>query len=166
MASVRQLSGETELAMIKGTKMTSFFTKASTKVVLTNKRVYQEIESGANEESCIIPLRSVDSFGLMTSSKTWLLVLGAIVVLFGLYSLFTSNSKSDAFIILIIGAIPIAVWWFTRKIGAVVYSLSGKTELFVLASAGNMGDITTFIAKIQETLDNNKEGLDMNTQRE
>jgi hypothetical protein len=47
-------------------------------------------------------------------------------------------------------------WWFTRKVGAVVHSLSGKTELFVLASASNMEEITNFIARIQETLDNKK----------
>ena len=79
MSTVRQLSGETELAKIQGTKMTLFFTQTSTKVVLTNKRVYQETETGSQEESSIIPLDNVDSFGLTTSSKTWLLVLGAMV---------------------------------------------------------------------------------------
>jgi hypothetical protein len=48
----------------------------------------------------------------------------------------------------------------------VVISLSGKTELFVLASAGNMAAITTFIAKIQEALENNDASLDPNAQQE
>jgi hypothetical protein len=156
MSTVKQLSGETELAKIQGTKMTLFFTQTSTKVVLTNKRVYQETETGAQEESSIIPLNNVDSFGLTTSSKTWLLVLGAMLSLYGLYSFLTSYSKTGAFMIMLIGGALIAAWWFTRKIGAVVHSLSGKTELFVLASSSNMEEITNFIARIQETLDNKK----------
>ncbi len=153
MSAVKQISGEKELARIQGTKMSSLFTATATRVVLTNKRVYQEITEGVHEEACIIPLKNVDSFGLSASSKTWLLVIGVIIALFGFYSLKTSYSKDMAFFTVLIGGGFIAAWWFTRKIGAVVHSLSGKTELFVQASAQNRDDIANFIARIQESLD-------------
>ena len=155
MATVKALPGETELARIRGTKLTSFFMSTSTRIVLTDKRVYQETTAGAQEESSIIPLSNVDSFGLAASSKTWLLIVGGLIALYGLYSLITDHSKGS-FVVLLIGGILLALWWFTRKIGAVVHSLSGKTELFVLASASNMDDISTFIARIQECLESKK----------
>lgn len=159
MATVKKLSGEIEIARIAGKRMTSFFTKASTKVILTNKRVYQETQVGAMEETDIIPLGNVDSFGLMTSSKPWLLVLGIIIILFGLYYMIKNHEQSkEAVMIIFVGSIFIAAWWLTRKIGAVVHSISGKMKLSVLASASNMDNITTFITQIQETLDNDDIG--------
>lgn len=152
MSIVRQLSGETELARLQGTKMTSLFTKVKTNVVLTNKRVYQEIAEGSQKESSIIPLNNVDSFGLTASSKTWLLIIGALITLYGLYSLVSSHSKGMPLFISLIGVGLIALWWFTRKTGAVVHSMSGKTEIFVEASASNQEGITIFIARIQEAI--------------
>ncbi len=153
MSIVRQLTGEAELARIQGTKMTSYFSTVSTRVVLTDKRVYQESGDTGQQESRIIPLRSVDSFGLVTSSKTWLLVLGVLLALYGFFSLVSSNEKGGAFFTVLIGGAFIAAWWHTRKIGAIVHSCSGKTEIFVEASASNQEDIANFIAHIQEAVD-------------
>ncbi len=153
MTTVQQISGEQEIARIQGTKLSPLFIPTSTRLVLTNKRVYQETTEGFQGESAIIPLKNVDSFGLASSSKTWLLIIGVLVVLYGLYSIVTDHSTGMSLFIMIIGSVFIAAWWFTRKIGAIIHSASGKTELFVQASSQNMDEISNFIVRIQESLD-------------
>lgn len=152
MSSVCPLTEETELARVQGKRMATPFSTVATLAVLTNKRVYQVSGEGAQEESTIIPLRSVDSFGLVSTSKTWLLVLGLLLGACGLYSLATSQEKGGALLLLLIGVVLIVAWWRTMKVGAVVHSFSGKSEIFVQASAANSKDLANFIVQIQEIL--------------
>lgn len=140
---MKLLTGETEIASATGDNV---------KVVLTNKRVYEEI-MGGDGDCKIIPLHNIDSFAVTTSQKLWLLIVGVLICLFGFMNM--GRDKSSLLVLLVGGAF-IAGWWFTRKIGAFIYSMSGRNEIFLGASAGNRSAITLLIHEVQETLEMNK----------
>lgn len=151
------------------------------KVTLTNKRVYQVFlppflelltAQDGERETKIIPLSNIDSFGIITTQKLWLLVIGCLVALFGLYSLVTSFQNQNNFgyrpshlvstfpiVVLLVGALLIAGWWLTRKLGMIIYSMSGKTEIFVQASRAKKGEIIKFLDVVQETVYGESENI-------
>lgn len=149
---IGKLAGENEIMKLDGTVKVNWFKKVKIQVILTNKRVYKLITEGFQKQSTIIPLANVDSFGVETSQQIYLLGIGLLACLFGLITMFSSD-KGVGFLILIVGGVFIAAWWFSRRIGAVVYSVSGKSEIFINASAENESEISKFIVNIQEAVE-------------
>jgi hypothetical protein len=74
MDLIQNNSGEVEIAKLGS-------------ITLTDKRVYQEINEGSMKIIRIIPITTVDSFGLISTQKVWLLILGVIIALVGLVML-------------------------------------------------------------------------------
>jgi hypothetical protein len=74
MDLIQNSSGELEIAKLGN-------------ITLTDKRVYQEINAGSMKIIRIIPITNVDSFGLISTQKVWLLILGVIIALGGLVML-------------------------------------------------------------------------------
>lgn len=139
MALTGKLPGETQLASLIGEK----------KTILTDKRVVQE----DSIEARIIPLANIDSFGLVAKQKKWFLIIGSIISLYAIYELISSYDKKSAIFMLLIGCGLIAVWWFTRKMGGVIYSLSGEMEIFFV---GPPEDIVDFLNQVQMVILNKK----------
>jgi hypothetical protein len=140
---MKPLKNEKEIASVKG---------ANVSVSLTNKRIISTIGSDNSGEIRTIPLENLDSVAFRSSHYVVLLVLGIIAILYGL--VLRSNHNSDSTGLIIIGGLFFASWWFTRKVGAFIYSLSGKNEIFISASARNKKAIIDFLDEIQSAFDN------------
>lgn len=91
----------------------------------------------------------ISSVAITTSQKLWLLVIGVLIALFGLMN---KGRDKTSVLVLIVGGAFIAGWWFTRKIGAFIYSMSGRNEIFLEASAWNRQAVINFIYEVQETM--------------
>jgi hypothetical protein len=120
-------------------------------ITLTDKRVYQEINAGSTKTIQIIPITNVDSFGLISTQKVWLLILGVIIALGGLLAL--SQSPQSGATILVLAGLVLAAWWFTKKVGGVVYSMSGESELFTTVPATQLTEVVGFLNKLQAAVE-------------
>ncbi|MGQ9806070.1 MAG: hypothetical protein ACUVRP_08340 [Chlorobiales bacterium] len=138
MGLIQNNSGESEIGKLGS-------------ITLTDKRVYQEINMGSIKTVQIIPMTNVDSFGLISTQKVWLLILGVIIALGGLIMLVKSPGVGAA--ILVLAALFIAAWWFTKKVGAVVYSMSGESELFTTVPGSQLTEVVGFLNKLHTAVE-------------
>jgi len=145
---MKQLKDEIEIATVKG---------ENTSVLLTNKRIVAVMGSENSGETKFIPLDNLDSIAFTSNQYLILLVLGIVIGAYGL--ILNSNHNSDAYLYIVIGVLLLAGWWFTRKVGAFIYSLSGNNVIFIGASASNRTAIIDFLDKVQETFDKNKSNI-------
>lgn len=138
MDLIQNSSGELEIAKLGN-------------ITLTDKRVYQEINAGSVKIIRIIPITNVDSFGLISTQKVWLLILGVIIALVGLVMLTQAPGVGAS--ILVLAMLIIAAWWFTKKVGGVVYSMSGESELFTTVRGSQLTEVVGFLNKLQEAVE-------------
>jgi len=138
MDLIQNNSGEVEIAKLGN-------------ITLTDKRVYQEINAGSMKTIQIIPITNVDSFGLISTQKVWLLILGVIIALVGLVTLTQSPGVGAS--ILVLAMLIIAAWWFTRKVCSVVYSMSGESELSTIVSGSQLTEVVGFLNKLQTAVE-------------
>jgi len=138
MDLIQNSSGELEIAKLGN-------------ITLTDKRVYQEINAGSMKTIQIIPITNVDSFGLISTQKVWLLILGVIIALVGLVTLTQSPGVGAS--ILVLAMLFIAAWWFTKKVGGVVYSMSGESELSTTVSGSQLTEAVGFLNKLQAAVE-------------
>jgi len=138
MDLIQNNSGEVEIAKLGS-------------ITLTDKRVYQEINAGSMKTIQIIPITNVDSFGLISTQKVWLLILGVIIALVGLVTLTQSPGVGAS--ILVLAMLFIAAWWFTKKVGGVVYSMSGESELSTTVSGSQLTEAVGFLNKLQAAVE-------------
>jgi len=138
MDLIQNNSGELEIAKLGN-------------ITLTDKRVYQEINAGSMKTIQIIPITNVDSFGLISTQKVWLLILGVIIALVGLVMLTQSPGVGAS--ILVLAILFIAAWWFTRKVCSVVYSMSGESELSTIVSGSQLTEVVGFLNKLQAAVE-------------
>jgi len=138
MDLIQNSSGELEIAKLGN-------------ITLTDKRVYQEINEGSMKTIQIIPITNVDSFGLISTQKVWLLILGVIIALVGLVMLTQAPGVGAS--ILVLAMLFIAAWWFTKKVGGVVYSMSGESELSTTVSGSQLTEAVGFLNKLQAAVE-------------
>ena len=141
---MKSLKDEVEIASVSGTGVSA---------KLTTKRVIFESGSASTGETRIIPLQNIDSYAFRTSQNVLLFIIGALAALVGLVMLGGRGGESTGIMALLIAVIFLAVWWFTRRIGAFIYSLSGRNEVFLKASAGNRQAVINFLDEVQQALD-------------
>ncbi len=120
-------------------------------IILTDKRVYQEINAGSMKTIQIIPITTVDSFGLISTQKVWLLILGVIFALGGLVML--NKEPGVGALLLVLAILFIAAWWFTKKVRSVVYSMSGESELSTIVSGSQLTEAVGFLNKLQAAVE-------------
>jgi hypothetical protein len=53
----------------------------------------------------------------------------------------------------------IAAWWFTKKVGGVVYSMSGESELFTTVRGSQLTEVVGFLNKLQAAVEAAKASL-------
>lgn len=141
---MKLLKDETEIASVAGPGVSA---------KLTSKRVIFESGTANAGEIRIIPLQCIDSFAVIASQNILLLVLGILVAFVGSILMIQGSESGGAGAFLVAGLL-IAGWWFTRRIGAFIYSLSGQNEIFVGARA-NRQAIIDFLNEVQQALSNN-----------
>ena len=139
MDLIQNNSGEVEIAKIGS-------------ITLTDKRVYQEINAGSMKTIQIIPITTVDSFGLISTQKVWLLILGVIIALGGLVMLIDRTLRSGALLLFVLAILFIAAWWFTKKVLIVVYSMSGASESTIV-SGSQLTEVVGFLNKLQAAVE-------------
>jgi hypothetical protein len=141
---VQQLEGEIQITELK---------VKNTVITLTNKRICQEILGTEKTEVKVIPLHRIDSLGLVTTQKWWLFIAGIIACLLGtgIDLLLFSRIGNEALFFTAPGIGMILAWLFTRKTGGVIYSLSGKMEIFI--EVLDPSKITEFLDQVQITMD-------------
>jgi hypothetical protein len=140
MDLIQNNSGEVEIAKLGS-------------ITLTDKRVYQEINAGSMKTIQIIPITNVDSFGLISTQKVWLLILGVIIALGGLVMLIDRTLRGGALLLFVLAILFIAAWWFTRKVCSVVYSMSGESELSTIVSGSQLTEVVGFLNKLQAAVE-------------
>lgn len=135
------LKDETEIASVAGPGVSA---------KLTSKRVILESGTANAGEIRIIPLQSIDSFAVIATQNIPLLVFGILVAIVGLILLMQGSERGGAGVLLA-GALLIAGWWFTRRVGVFIYSLSGQNEIFLNARANRQATID-FLNEVQQAL--------------
>jgi hypothetical protein len=140
MDLIQNSSGELEIAKLGN-------------ITLTDKRVYQEINAGSMKTIQIIPITTVDSFGLISTQKVWLLILGVIIALGGLVMLIDRTLRGGALLLFVLAILFIAAWWFTKKVLIVVYSMSGESELSTIVSGSQLIEVVGFLNKLQAAVE-------------
>ncbi|MGQ3686078.1 MAG: hypothetical protein ACUBOA_13890 [Candidatus Loosdrechtia sp.] len=147
--SVKQLEGEIPITELR---------VKNTVVTLTNKRVYQELLGTEKTEVKFIPLNRIDSLGLVTTQKLWLFIAGIIACLFGagIDLVWFSRIGNEALFFTAPGIVMILAWLFTRRTGGVIYSTSGRMEIFIEVLDPNT--ITEFLDQVQVIMDTEKGG--------
>ena len=125
MSGINLLPEEREISFMEG----KYF-KRPTRLVLTNRRVYQETTVSGNTDINIIPLSKIDSFGVGKAEHTWLLILGVITLIF--YGL---------------GLIFLLIWYFTRR--TTLRISSGKTDIMVEVSPSSRDSAMNFVNQVQ-----------------
>lgn len=127
-------------------------------ILLTNYNIRQEIIRGLNKVIKIIPLHNIDSFGIVNHQKPWLAVIAGIMITVGITG-FIKTSETEFrtegiqwSAMFLLGLFFFIAWVATRKIGGVIYSVSGKTEIFFETDAGATDDVMRFIDQAQRTI--------------
>jgi cell division protein YceG involved in septum cleavage len=56
-------------------------------------------------------------------------------------------------LLFVLAILFIAAWWFTKKVGSVVYSMSGESELFTIVSGSQLTEVVGFLNKLQAAVE-------------
>lgn len=114
-------------------------------LTLSNYRVTYDAKGQGKSKYISIPLDAVSSCGLVTRSFPLLLVVAAIAILFA----FTQEQTSDHYTFLIVGAIFVIAYFFTRA-GVISVSSSGGEGIAVPTKGMNREQILYFLESVAE----------------
>lgn len=143
MAEFQKLDNEQVIASI---------TSKTSSIFLTNLRVFQQNTNGSQKNSSIIPINNIDSFGLIKAESKLMLFLAILLLILGGLSLVASSDTSIGVGLLFTGIFFLISWQFSKKTGIAIYSLSGKTEIFLQATGKNQHELLGFVQSIQNWL--------------
>lgn len=152
MAQFQKLDNELVIASIESNASSIF---------LTNLRIFQQNTNGSHKNSNIIPVDNIDSFGLIKSESKRLLALAVLSAVFGILQLIMLSSEEPEIAsqqpiigigLLLLAAFFLICWQLSKKTGIAIYSLSGKTEIFLQATGKNQKELLDFVQSIQNWL--------------
>jgi|GEM_PF-2645281 len=152
MADFQKLDNELVIASL---------TSKTSSIFLTNLRIFQQNTSSSQQSSSIIPVDNIDSFGLIKSESKRLLALAVLSAIFGILQLIMLSSEEPEIAseqpmigigLLLLAAFFLICWQLSKKTGIAIYSLSGKTEIFLQATGKNQKELLDFVQSIQNWL--------------
>ncbi len=135
-------------------------------ITITNFRIVQEELKFGSEYHISINHEDISSIEMGYKSKPILLIFGILFCLFGVYTIVNgghiSRGGTEGLMILLLGIILIAAWWFTRKY-AVSVKPNGGSSLDCLFEATSNDAIQTFLKILEQAKLDRVNQLNSNT---
>ena len=122
------------------------------KIILTNHRIQMNDKEWGRSNSITIFLEDISSMQTLYKSNILWLILGALCLLFSVYSFLTLEQyygdTSPIKIAFVLGLIFLALWWFSKRHIISIHSDGGKPLEFLVNRMSD-SQIEDFIDKVQ-----------------